>query len=352
MAQSILMDDNLAEASTKTFTKIYNLSNRKLNNTEITVLLMGLKFTPTPVKGNFSETEKDVNDFCRKLRLKEYFEGNDNTDASLVRNKSFFTPETGRNKTLDTYISLTKEMTNSIPKENKHIKHNLTQEQRNAIKSLADDTSIIIKEADKGGGIVLMNTDFYKRKILEMLVDESHYSHILDNCRKETFHKIRNLIGANGNLTNKEIDFLLNFDCKTSTFYGLPKIHKSETIEKACKENENVEYIEVKDPQDLTFRPIVAGPNCETSHLSLLLDILLKPFLDASATIRGKFLSHLFSEVFCQSCTLGFVPLFPKSVGHTVSENIYLFIILCHRIPLYPKHYFIFKNHENLRKGS
>ena len=229
------MDGNLAEASTKTFTKIYNLSDRKLNNTEITVLLMGLKFTPTHVKGNFSETEKDVNDFCRKLRLKEYFEGNDNTDASLVRNKSFFTPETGRNKKLDTYISLTKEMTNSIPKENKHIKHKLTQEQRNAIKSLADDTSIIIKETDKGGGIVLMNTDFYERKILEMLVDESYYSHILDNCRKETFHKIRNLIVANGNLTNREIDFLLNFDCKSSTFYGLPKIHKSETIEKSMQ---------------------------------------------------------------------------------------------------------------------
>ena len=69
-------------------------------------------------------------------------------------------------------------------------------------------------------------------------------------------------------------------DCKTSTFYGLPKIHKSKTIENACRENENVEYIEVKDSQDLTFRPIVAGPNCETSHLNLLLDILLKPFLE------------------------------------------------------------------------
>ena len=75
-------------------------------------------------------------------------------------------------------------------------------------------------------------------------------------------------------------------------------------------------------------------------------------FTYVSATIRGNFLFHLFSEFFCQSCTLGFVPLFPKSVGHTVSENIYLFIILCHRILLYPKHYFIFKNHENLRKGS
>ena len=102
---------------------------------------------------------------------------------------------------------------------------------------------------------------------------------VFDNCRKETFNKIGNLIGTNGNLSNKEIDFLLNFDCKTSTSYGLPKIHKSKPIENTCRENENVEYIEVKNPQDLTFRPIVAGPNCETSHLSLLLDILLKPFL-------------------------------------------------------------------------
>ena len=78
--------------------------------------------------------------------------------------------------------------------ENNHIKHNITLEQRNAIKSLAEDSSIMIKEADKGGGIVLMNTDFYKRKILEMLVDESYYSQIQDNCRKETINKSQNLI--------------------------------------------------------------------------------------------------------------------------------------------------------------
>ena len=170
---------HIAETSSKTFTKIYNLSDRKLNNTEKSVLLKGLKFTPTPEKSNCNQTENDVNDFCRKLRLKEYFDSNDNTDTSVVRNKSFFTPETGRNKKLDSYISLIKEMCESIQNENKNIKHNITLEQRNAIKSLAEDSSIIIKEADKGGGIVLMNTEFYKRKILEMLVDESYYSQII-----------------------------------------------------------------------------------------------------------------------------------------------------------------------------
>ena len=85
--QSILTEDNIAETSSKTFTKIYKLSDRKLNNTEKSVLLKGLKFTPTPEKSNYNQTENDVNDFCRKLRPKEYFDSNDNTDTSIVRNK-------------------------------------------------------------------------------------------------------------------------------------------------------------------------------------------------------------------------------------------------------------------------
>ena len=39
-------------------------------------------------------------------------------------------------------------------------------------------------------------------------------------------------------------------------------------------------YVEILDPGDLEFRPIVAGPACETNHLSYLLDILLKPFVE------------------------------------------------------------------------
>ena len=68
-----------------------------------------------------------------------------------------------------------------------------------------------------------MNTDFYKRKVLEMLTDESYYKPVPDNNRKEIFDKIDNLIKNNKNLTKKEIEFLTKFDCKTSTFYGLPK---------------------------------------------------------------------------------------------------------------------------------
>ena len=56
------------------------------------------------------------------------------------------------------------------------------------------------------------------------------------------------------------------------------KIHKSKIIHDICNELKS-EYIEVLNPNDIQLRPIVAGPRCETSHLSSLLDILLKPFL-------------------------------------------------------------------------
>ena len=49
------------------------------------------------------------------------------------------------------------------------------------------------------------------------------------------------------------------------------------------------------------------------------------------------------------------VLFFPRSIGLTVLENrynVYLFIILCQRIPLYPKYYFKVKMMKILRRGA
>ena len=69
---------------------------------------------------------------------------------------------------------------------------------------------------------------------------------------------------------NKEIDYLVNFTCQTSNFYGLPKVHKSDIIAKAIEE-QNSEYIKIHEPEDLTLCPIVTGPNCPTKRLSTLI---------------------------------------------------------------------------------
>ncbi|CAC5412478.1 unnamed protein product [Mytilus coruscus] len=79
-------------------------------------------------------------------------------------------------------------------------------------------------------------------------------------------------------LTDKEFDYLTNFKCKSSNFYGLPKIHKSNFIREPCKNSTSV-CVNIPHTNDLKLRPIVAGPSCETHRLSNFLDILLKPIL-------------------------------------------------------------------------
>ena len=165
--------------------------------------MMGLKFTPTPENNNPYELSDDVYEFLRKIRLWEYFDDEENNDESLVKKKSNFTTPIGRNESLDMYATATKTSCAIPSKENKQIKHNIILEQRNAINSLAQDNSIVIKEADKRGGIVIMNTDFYRRKVLEMLTDDSYYQSVPENKRREIFGKIDELIKSHKTLTKK-----------------------------------------------------------------------------------------------------------------------------------------------------
>ena len=64
--------------------------------------------------------------------------------------------------------------------------------------------------------------------------------------------------------TVKEFKYLNEADYNTSNFYELPKIHKSQLIANAIKE-ENSEVVSINDLQGLKVRPIVGGPKCPTS---------------------------------------------------------------------------------------
>ena len=79
-------------------------------------------------------------------------------------------------------------------------------------------------------------------------------------------------------LTKVEKLYLTNISFSTSNFCGLPKVHKSKQINAAIQQQNN-EYIKIHEPNDLTLRPIVGGPNCPTRSLGQFIDIILKPFL-------------------------------------------------------------------------
>ena len=212
------------------------------------------------------------------MRLAEFFLDKKTSDDSLVKNPSSFTPKPGRNKELDTFLNnirIQEPNTNEVQQRT----CNTSKPELDALSNLEKDRTIVIKEADKGGGVVIMDTEFYRQIMLAHLNDQNTYIPINPSDTPKVLEKIKRLTTRYCNhLTEKETDFLTNFDSKESHIYGLPKIHKSKIISSAIQQ-QNSEIISTPSPPDLTIRPIIAGHSNPTSHLSHFIHLLLKDFL-------------------------------------------------------------------------
>ena len=273
---------HISDQEKRSVTKIINMSDINLTQAQIKLLSKGLKFTPTP-NANLPDLEHDMKGFCRRLRLKENFFDNNKSDEEdtegdpLVRNKSNWNPKPKRNLLLDSCIdTLTKSSKDLGSFSIKSNRDNLSKTERRALLQLQKNKDIIIKEADKGGAICIMNKTFYASKLTKMLQDPKTYKQIDNDPGKKILSKIKNLVHEHKHcLKEEEIDFILNFECKGSNFYGLPKVHKSREV-KSAVENLQSEYVKIPPPDDLKFRPIVAGPACHTSRLSQLIDTIIK----------------------------------------------------------------------------
>ena len=255
--------------------KIINLSHHQLGKAEKEVLTRGLKFTPTP-KSNQLELKEDIYNLERKVRLTEYFLDKVYVEDSIVKNPSLFTPNSGRDKEMDMILNNIKKQ---IPPPPKKIHRNIKKTEEIAIKQLKENKNIVIKEADKGGSVIVMDNEFYRAKLEEHLSDPETYRKIEGNI-PNIHKKIEELLNQyQDHLTEKEIEYLHNFESKNSIIYGLPKVHKSKMISEAI-EQQNQDTIHILNPADLKFRPIIAGPINPTSHLSNFIHIILKPYLE------------------------------------------------------------------------
>jgi len=135
---------------------VFNLSKRQLSTSEISLLSKGLKFVPTPNFVNRAILKEELEIFGRKLRLKWHFRNQEGPGTfNPFRPKSKFNPK-GKDAAIEMYLSRLEEEMLAI--DTKLSYSNLTREERNAIKSLKDDPSIVIKEADKGSAVVVWDS--------------------------------------------------------------------------------------------------------------------------------------------------------------------------------------------------
>ncbi len=182
-------------------------------------------------------------------------------DHSAFRNPSNFNPTSEQMPTLDTYCKTIKHRVYTSP-GNQFRFHNLTVGERQALKELRDNPEIVIKPADKGGLVVVMDTTMYIAEVKRQLANTNHYRPLLVDPTTQHNDKVLKAVNEmlwNGSITEKVADFLVFTKPRTACLYILPKMHKPE-----------------RPPPG---RPIVSANQCPTERISRLVDHILRPYV-------------------------------------------------------------------------
>ena len=265
---------------------ITNYSSFTLTKPMITLLNRGLSFVPTPAGVNKSELIADFSRYERCLRWKEHFfeeqtnESDDEIETEgnrgpkdLFKLKKSNLPQTKPSPGLSDYIGgLRSDILGSVKKK---VSPNISKEETKAIKELKQAQSegqIVIKPADKGGGICIMDkTDYVKslEKQLKSVHTEKDgtlcpfYSKSNEQEAREIQRKVSHLIceGVTKGYISKQDGRYMEPSRTPGRLYGLPKCHKQ------IKEGEKLPPL----------RPIISNSGAITEQISHFVDIQARP---------------------------------------------------------------------------
>ncbi|CAJ0961482.1 unnamed protein product, partial [Ranitomeya imitator] len=230
-----------------------------------------------------TRSQKDLERFYRTVRLKTHFGLNTGTiqgstpsqepdrmpELSIttlgLHNRSNFCPPRTYHAA-ETFISLVDQEVNSLSHQQQlglfPMHSNLSLTEKQALSSLHSNRSIILKPADKGGAIVVMNRVQYIHEITRQLSDTTTYGVIPRDPVATISNKIHRVIDTYRKshiIDQKTATYLLNPHPVTPVFYVLPKIHKS-----------------LQNPPG---RPIVASTDSILSPLSIFLEKIMTPLI-------------------------------------------------------------------------
>jgi hypothetical protein len=106
---------------------------------------------------------------------------------------------------------------------------NLTQAERSALRDIQERDDIIIKPADKGSAVVVMDKTTYIQEVERQLSDCRFYEKLDSDPTLDSTQKITRTLEAmhtRGHIDNTTMEYLTPEDPKPGRFYLLPKIHK------------------------------------------------------------------------------------------------------------------------------
>lgn len=190
-------------ANYNNFENVINLSDRTLSEHELRILSKGLKFVPTPTNVNKTELITDIKQWGRRMRLREYFGNDDNSNTELDDDNTYkkplnWTPSPSRDLALDCYLNGVKRAILQHAPHNAQ-RSNITRLEREAIKSLKRDSGIVIFQADKGAAVVVQNKRDYLTEAYKQLngTDENGnkvYKHVASDPTSDFVIRVKEQI--------------------------------------------------------------------------------------------------------------------------------------------------------------
>ena len=176
--------------------------------------------------------------------------------------KRSWIPKPSKNTTLESFIDLVKNDVQTATSTNIPTHNNLTPAEKGALQELKERDDIVIKSADKGSAIVVMDKVDYLEEANRQLMDERFYKKLDSDPTEEFSTKITQelkIMKENSHIDKNTFDYLKPDKPKVGRFYLLPKIHK------------------VNNPG----RPIVSANGHPTEKISEFVDFHLRPHVEA-----------------------------------------------------------------------
>lgn len=237
---------------------VINLSSAKLSASEISLLSKGLTFCPASGKFNEFQLYQDLDNFSRNLRLREFFHDHKPSHITFPGSsqKSWSPPEQ-RDKHLEMYISAVQKDIIAAFSKLRPFRNNLTTEERKSLEYLSRRSDVVIKPADKGGALVILDKADYLKEGFRQLKDKKFYMELAQDPTKEFEAEINRVLTSlhkNGKISADMLRAMQPFQPAPGRFYLLPKIHKT----------------------NHPGRPIVSSNGTVTERISSALDFIIK----------------------------------------------------------------------------
>lgn len=216
----------------KPHSNILNLSlTFSLSEVEEKVLERGLFFIPTPEGVEKEGLQRDLFRYHRKLMLLDHFDYDVNPNRESFVGPSTWVPEWGSlSKPIQDLIRADRRELQNLSWERER-QSNMSVAERRALQRLQSNSDIVIKPADKGSKIVVMDKHQYITEAYRQLKNRKHYLPLSGSLQLENQERIRKIVNnlyEQKMITAKQRYYLYGDDPPRSRrFYLLPKIHKN-----------------------------------------------------------------------------------------------------------------------------